>query len=235
MSSSRFVSLLALLVTTACTTFGGVRSAEVRPGLSAEASISKSGKVGDVSGWFWSDECVYPCNTDVFGVGGRVTYAFPSRSGPALAFSFGVDGLYPHVEGYVQLGRGHVPFGLGARLGFGIDDMPREHGLFARIDVPVGARTRLLLNPALFVHEDEWFGGSDDGPNGAPLNSTTGLFVGFAQGVGLEWDAGNVSLTPALSIIRARARHGGYGEGYGPEWTTFPVASLGVSVGRKRQ
>ena len=227
-SSLRLTAPLALLlVANACTTFGGVRSAEVRPGLSAEASVSSSGNVGDVAGWFWSDECVYPCNTNVFGTGGRVTYAFPAQSGPALALSVGVDGLYPHVEAYAQLGRGRVPFGLGARVGIPVDDMSREHGLFARVDVPLGARTRLLLNPALFVHEDEWFGTKSE-------NQTSGMFVGFVQGVGVEYDAGNVSFTPSVSLVRARSRHGGYGADYGPEWSTFPVASLGVSVGRKR-
>jgi len=228
-SSSRLAPFLALALSlSACTTFGGVRSAAVRPGFSAEASVASSGNVGDVSGWFWSDECVYPCNTNVFGVGGRVSYGFTSQTGPALALSVGIDGLYPHVEGYAQLGRGRVPFGIGARVGIPVDDMSREHGLFARIDVPLGARTRLLLNPALFVHEDEWFGTKTD-------NQTSGMFVGFVQGVGLEYDAGNVSFIPSVSVVRARSRHRGYDVEYGPEWTTFPVASFGVSVGRKRQ
>ena len=221
-SSLRLVAPLALLLAAAaCTTFGGVRSAEVRPGLSAEASVSSSGNVGDVAGWFWSDECLYPCNTNVFGVAGRVTYAFT-----ALALAVGVDGTHPHIEAYAQLGRGRVPFGIGARLGVGVDDMPREHGLFARVDVPLGTRSRLLLNPALFVNENEWFGGGDQ--------QNVGTFIGFAQGVGFEYDAGNVSFTPALTVVRARARHEHFSSAHGPEWSTFPVASFGVSVGRKR-
>lgn len=223
------VRLLLAPALGACTTFGAVRSAEVRPGLSADASASWSGNVGDVAGWFWSDECMHPCDTKVGGVGAGLTYAWAaSGARPALALSLGASGLFPYVEGYTQLGRGRVPFGAGARVGVG---EAREHSLFARVDVPVGARTRLLLNPALFVHENRTI----SQPDPSLTRTTRNAFVAFAQGVGLEFDAGYVSFTPAVTLIRGRAKHGSYRRSYGPEWSTFPVASLGVAVGRERR
>ncbi|HYD51333.1 MAG TPA: hypothetical protein VEA99_01850 [Gemmatimonadaceae bacterium] len=220
---------LLLAFAGACTTFGAVRSAEVRPGFSADVLASWSGSVGDVAGWFWSDECIYPCDTAVGGAGAAATYAWARRGPrPPLALSVGTSGLFPFVEGYAQLGAGRVPFGLGARVGIG---EAREHSLFARVDLPLGPRARLLLDPALFVHESRSASSSDPRVTRRERNS----FVAVAQGLGLEVDAGHVSFVPAVTIVRGRARHGGYGTTYGPEWSTFPVASLGASVGRRRR
>ncbi len=207
-----------------CTTFATVRSADVRPGPSVAFHAAASTPPGDVTGWFWAVDCVEACNYPVIGGDLGVTYGWRPTEGPgAVALTAGVSGVYPYVDGYVQLGSGRQPFGVGARIGPPVTSW-REHQLYARYDVPLGASTRLLLNPGLFLHEGR-------APNGA----SPGRFVGIVQGVGVQLEGSRISLTPAVAVVAGRAQRDSYGRRYGPEQTVFVTTSLGLTWHRERR
>lgn len=130
--------------------------------------------------------------------------------------------MHPYVDGYVQLAGGRRPFGLGVRVGPPVTSW-REHQLYARYDVPLGASTRLLLNPGVFLHEGR-------APNGA----SPGSFLGFVQGAGVLLEGERVSWTPAIAVVAGRAQRNSYGRQYGPVPSVFATASLGVTFHRRR-
>jgi hypothetical protein len=216
-----FAALQPLVI--GCTSFATVRSAEVSPGSSAALQASVSTRPGDVAGWFWSYDCAQACDRPVPGGDVGLTYGWP-REGGARAFALGVgmSGAHPYVDGYLQLGGGRQPFGLGVRVGPPVTTW-REHQLYARYDVPLGGARRLLLNPALFIHE----GRSPNGEN-------PGSFVGFVQGVGLLHEGARVSWTPAVALVAGRAQRTSSDQQYGPVWSMFGTASLGVTFHQRR-
>ena len=206
-----------------CAAFTTVRSAEPYPGLSSGVQLSLSAPPGDVASWFWSLDCVARCNHPIIGEDLGVTYGWRPSGGPrAVAIGAGFSGVSPYVDGYVQLAGGSRPFGLGARLGLPVASW-QEHQVYARYDIPIDSGARVLLNPGVFLHEGT-------SPNGA----NEGQFISFVQGVGLEIEGDYVSWTPAIAVVAGRARHGGYGEQYGPERTIFATGSLGITVHGRR-
>lgn len=207
---------------TGCTSFATVRSAEVHRGPSASMQASISTRPGDVAGWFWSFDCPQSCDHQVPGGDVGLTYGWPRRDGAgAFALAVGVSGVHPYVDGYVQLASGRRPFGVGARLGPPVTSW-REHQLYARYDMRLGGGRRLLVNPALFIHEGR-----------APNGESPGSFVGFVQGVGLLHEGAYVSWTPAVALVMGRAQRTSYGQQYGPVWSMFGTASLGVTLHRR--
>lgn len=221
----RSISLAAVLtpLLSSCATFATVRSADVRPGPSLGAQVSVSTPPGDVAGWLWSLDCVEACSHPVVGGDLGVTYGWRLDHGPqGVALGVGVSGIDPYVDGYLQLAGGRHPLGVGTRIGAPVLGW-REDQLYLRYDVPLGESTRLLLDPGVFRYEGH-------SPNGA----NTGRFRGFVQGIGVQFDGGYVSWTPAVAVIAGTAQHGGYGDRYGPERSVFGTASLGVTLHRKR-
>src|SRR6185369_6138080 len=138
-----------------CATFATVRSAEPYAGSSVALQASGSTPPGDLASWFWSFDCAERCNHSIVAGDLGYTYGWRPESGPrAVALGAGISGASPYVDGYVQLGGGPRPFGLGARLG-----VPgwswRDHQLYARYDIPIAGETRVLLNPGVFLHEGQ--------------------------------------------------------------------------------
>ena len=205
----------------ACTSFSTVRSAEIYPGPSLGVQASASLPPGDDAGWFWSFDCASNCDHPIVGGDAGVTYGWPgARAGFALGV--GTAGTHPYIDAYAQLGTGRSPFGIGARLGpFG---NWREHQVYGRYDVRFGDRSRLLLNPALFIHEGE-------SPNG----ENPGTFVGFVQGVGVLFEGRKVSWTPAVALVAGRSQRTSSGQKFGPTRSVFGAASLGMTVHRERK
>jgi hypothetical protein len=209
---------------TGCTTFGTVRSAEVRPGLQGGAQVAATSAVGPIAGWFWADECdPASCDRSVAGLDVNVAYGRRPRTGRPFTLGAGVNGFYPYAEGYVELGTlGRAPVGVGARLGIPFFNWS-EHSVYGRVDVPLSRSARLLYNPGWMLHVGE-------SPNGA----TKGTFNGLVQGLGVELDLGNVSVVPSAGYVLGRAHHGGYGTLYGPETHGFGWIAVGVHAHRAR-
>ena len=207
-----------------CTTFSNVRSAEIHPGLSTELQVAATTPVGPETGWFWAYDCAQNCGHAI--AGGDATFTFGSPENPMgrrrYAVGGGLNGLYPYLEAYVQLGAGTRPYGIGARVGLPSDKW-FEHQIYTRHDVPLGSSRRLLLNPALFMHH----GRSPNGEN-------PGSFIGFVQGVGLLLEGERVSYVPALSFVVGRAERTSHGQKFGPETAVFGTASLSVTFHRPR-
>lgn len=223
MRTSRLaISAFAPLLLAGCTSFSTVRSAEVMPGPSVTAQASLSTPVPDATGWFWSFDCAQDCGHAIPGGDVGVTWGTSRARAGAFALGVGMSGAHPYIDGYLQLGAGRQPFGLGVRLGPPVTSW-REHQLYARWDARLGGATRLLLNPALFVHE----GRSPNGEN-------RGSFVGFVQGIGLLHVGERVSWGPSVAIVAGRARRTSYGQSYGPERAVFGTASLGMTWHRPR-
>ena len=217
------VALFACLLGAGCTTFSTVRSARVERGLSAAVHASASTNPGNEAGWFWAYDCAEQCGEPVVGADLGVTYGWPGREGRTpLALGAGMSGVYPYVEGYAQLGEGARPFGLGARIGVPLTGWT-QHQAYARLDLPLAARTRLLLNPALLVHH-----------GASPNGRSRGTFVAFVQGAGVLLEGERVSLTPAVALVLGSARRDRWGERSGPEATAFATASLGLTFHRRR-
>ncbi len=209
-----------------CTAFATVRSAEVRPGPSAIAQVSSTGRVGDVTGWFWSFDCAQGCGRAIpsletgFAYGWRRAAAGGPRGG---AVGVGMSGIYPYLDGYAQLGGGRRPFGVGGRVGVPFTSW-REHQLYGRVDLPVGGEgVRLLLNPALFVHEGR-----------APNGMNPGTFLGFVQGAGMLIPGERTSTTLALALVAGRARRVSYGPGPDSERALFATGSFSITWHRRR-
>lgn len=215
--------IVLLPLASACTSFATVRSAEVIAGPSVAIQASASTPPGDVAGWFWSYECVEVCDHPVVGGDAGLTYGWPRGGGVgAFAVGVGLSGVFPYVDGYTQIGAGRQPFGIGARLGLPLTSW-REHQVYGRYDVRLGRSSRLLLNPAVFLHEGR-------SPNGA----SPGSFLAFVQGVGFLLEGERVSWTPTIALVAGRARRNSYGQQYGPARSVFGTASIGVTFHRAR-
>ncbi|HEX7978748.1 MAG TPA: hypothetical protein VF461_09115 [Gemmatimonadaceae bacterium] len=201
-----------------CTTFATVRSAEPYVGPSVAVQGSASTPPGEIASWFWSFDCAEACRHPIVGGDLGFTYGWRPNGGPrAVALGAGISGVNPYVDGYVQLAGGPRPFGLGARLGaapFGW----RENQIYGRYDIPVNAQSRVLLNPGLFVSEGH-------SPNGG----SSGRFLGFVQGVGLQTDSDYLSCTPSVGLVAGQAQRDRYGRVDGPESTVFAIASVGFT------
>lgn len=220
MHRKQFLLIAFVYLSSGCTSFATVRSADVYPGLSAAVQASATTSTGDVAGWFWAFDCAGSCDHTVVGGDIGFTYGWPrEEGGRPIAVGVGLSGLYPYVDGYLQLAKGTRPFGLGARLG--LPSNWREHQLYARYDVRLGENARLLLNPALFIHEGR-------APNGA----SPGSFVGFVQGVGILFQGKRVSFTPGVALVSGVAQRNSYGQKYGPERSTFATASAAITFHR---
>ena len=223
MRSARAALPALLPALAACTSFSTVRSAEVHPGPSAAVQASATTPLDDDAGWFWSFDCADACGDRVFGGDAGVAYGWrPDGSARAFAVAVGTSGTHPYVDGYVQLAGGRRPYGVGLRLGPPVTPW-REHQLYGRWDVPAGPGRRVLLNPALLLHE----GRSPNGEN-------PGTFLGFVQGVGLLLEGDRVSWTPSVALVTGRTRRTQGGREIGPTWSVFGAASVGVTLHRRR-
>lgn len=207
--------------TVGCTTFTTVRSAEIAPGASWTLQGSTSTKVGDDAGWFYSADCSSDCSRSVAATDFVWTHGAVSEKGGGATLGFGLSGLFPYAEGYVQLGTSKtVPFGVGGRLGLPFGNW-REHRVYGRVDL-VRGKTRFLWNPGVVIT-------TGNSPNGS--NAST--MLGIANGFGLELDEENAVLTPSISIVRARAERTSYGTRIGPSSSTFLTAGLSMTFRRR--
>jgi hypothetical protein len=214
--------LTVAVIMSGCTSFSTVRSAEVHPGPSAMLHASVSTPPGDETAWFWAYDCPRDCNRVIGGADLGATWGWSQSGlgGRAVAVGVGINGTIPYVDGYLQVVRGARPFGIGARLGIPVDGWG-EHQFYARQDFQLGRSTRLLLNPALFVHR----GHSPNGEN-------PGSFVAFVQGVGILIEGERLSVTPSASFVAGRAERTSYGERFGPTRSVFGTASVAVTYHR---
>jgi hypothetical protein len=178
---------------------------------------------GDEAGWFWDDDCASDCDHAIAAVDVGAGYGWRPRNGPPITAGVGLNGTYPYAEGYVQLGSGSLPVGVGARVGLPVSSWS-EHQLFGRLDVPLRPGARLLLNPGVFYH-------TGASPNG----QIDGSFLGLVQGVGVALGRGPVTVTPAAAFVLGRSERTSYGERIGPVTRSFVTASIGVSVHRRRK
>jgi hypothetical protein len=190
----------------------------VRPGFSALVQASATTPPGDDAAWFWSDDCSVDCDHLVAAADLGITWGAVPERGAAYALTAGLSGVYPYVDGYVQLGRGsRMPFGLGARVGVPVDSW-NEYAVYGRVDRRLGARRRLLLNSAVFVH-------TGHSPNGA----NPGSFVAFVQGVGVLFEGTAASCAPGLAVIAGGGRRNG-----SSFTSVFLMASATVTLHRGR-
>jgi hypothetical protein len=206
-----------------CATFATVRSAEPYVGSSVALQASGSTPPGDLASWFWSFDCAERCNHSIVAGDLGYTYGWRPEGGPrAVALGAGVNGVNPYVDGYVQLAGGPRPFGLGARLGIPAWSW-RDHQIYARYDIPIDGETRVLLNPGVFLQEGK-------SPNG----QSSGSFLGFVQGIGLQIEGEYVSWTPAVAVVEGQSRRDRYGRRDGPVSSVFATASMGMTFHRRR-
>jgi hypothetical protein len=215
------VSVIAAL--TSCTAFATVRSAEVRPGPGATVQASYASPPGDDAAWFWSFDCAHRCDHAIPAVDVVLEYGWRPPTGLAYTLGFGVSGVHPYLEAYVQLPASRRrPVGVGGRLGLPINSW-NEHQIYGRLDVPLTPRQRILLNPAVFYHSGR-----------SPSATNSGSFLGLVQGVGIEFDMGTASIRPAAALVWGRAERRSDGQQFGPTTRVFGTASLAVSVHRAR-
>lgn len=213
---------LCLGALTGCTSFSTIRSAEVRPGSAVSVQASIAAPPGDDAAWFWSIDCATQCDHAIPALDLSYEHGWRPSRGVSYTLGFGLSGVYPFVDGYVQLGSARrLPFGVGARVGASSGWMQRQ--VYGRADIPLGPRQRLLLNPGLFYH-------SGRSPNG----ENPGSFLGLVQAVGIEFDMGTLSVRPGAAVVWGRAERTSYGLRYGPTTRAFGTASLGVSLHRSR-
>lgn len=186
--------------------------------------MSVSTPPGDEAAWFWSTDCVSECDRFIWSTDLSAVAGFGAEGGGTpFEMGVGLRGIsYPYLHGYVQLDTGVRPWGVGARLGVPIGSW-HEHSVFGRYDVPLRDDTRLLLNPSVFLHTGS-----------SPNDANEGSFVGFVQGVGVEFRHGAVSLIPALSGIYAHTSRTLGVSGPAPNTiegsSLFVVGSLGVRI-----
>jgi hypothetical protein len=213
--------LLAVGTSSACTSFGTVRSAEVHPGPALTLQGSISTPPGDGAAWFWSFDCASECDRAIGGFDAALAIGQTGRT--PFAVGAGLNGLeYPYLEGYVQVGSGASPYGVGARLGVPVTSWV-QHQIYGRYDVRLANGRRLLLNPGLFYH-----GGNS--PNG----ENPGHFLAFVQGVGVLLEGERTSVVPAVSVVAGRGEREGFGGEDGPFTSIFAAASVSISWHRRR-
>lgn len=177
-------------LTSSCTSFASVRSAQVIPGFGVDLGATASSPPGDDAAWFWTLDCADNCNHFIVSPHAGLRYGIvPDPTGPAFDIGAGISGTYSYIESYVQLARDATPFGVGVRVG--IPGGWREDALFARFDKPIGSTSRLLFVPTLFRH-----GGN------SPSGQIPGSFLAIAPGLGFfrshEGGSYTLSLVPVL-------------------------------------
>jgi hypothetical protein len=147
----------------------------------------------------------------------------PASGGRAYALALGLSGIYPYVDGYVQLSRSpRKPYGLGARIGIPVSGW-NEYTVYARLDRPVAARQRVILNSAVFYH-------TGNSPNG----DNPGSFLAWVQGIGLLLEGEEVSFIPAVSLVVGGGERRSSSEQIGSFGTVFAIASATVTFHRRR-
>lgn len=214
------VAVVTLPVLAACTSFGTVRSAVVHPGPSVTLQASMTTPPGDEAAWFWSYDCPTDCNRSIVASEAGITMGFPARNGgPSFALGAGVSGVYPWLDGYVQLNGGDRPFGLGARLGWPSRSFRwYEHQLYGRYDIVLDSTRRIVWNPSLFYH-------AGHGQNG----QTTGRVIALVQGVGLALERSRMTVIPSASLALARGRRTFYGDPPDRFTAVFLVLAMNVT------
>lgn len=177
---------VAAAVAGACTSFADVRSAEVSPGLGFSTGVTLATPPGDDAAWFWALDCDAACNQWLLSPAASLTVGVGSADGaPAYEIGLGTSGIYPHVEGYVQIRQGSRPLGVGVKVGVSRWAWYQD-AVFLRYDVPLRDGYRLLFVPTLLRHA-----GSND--------TTRGSFTALAAGFGLDRRTGGASWT--LSVV----------------------------------
>lgn len=215
--------VLAVLAATAagCTSFATVRSARVQPGPSLTLQGSVSSPPGDGAGWFWTLDCESGCDHAIGGVDALYTYGGTGET--PYAAGVGVNGLFPYVEGYAQMGGDSArAWGVGARLGIPVIGWS-SHQVYGRYDFRLADGRRVLWNPGVFLH----VGNSPNGNN-------PGHFLALVQGVGLELRGARSTLVPALTLVAGRGERENSVEQPGPFTTVFGAASVSVTFHRRR-
>lgn len=185
---SWFVALACTAVV-GCSTVGAVRSAEVRPGPSLELSLVAGAFQGDAETPFQRGGCDGACDDGIVGADLGIAFGFAPESGAAFSLGGGVSAAaLPYVDGYVQLGRGDRPYGVGARVGFPVDGWSQHH-LYGRYDHKLESGRRLLFNPTLLYV-------TGASPNG----QVTGNFWALSQGFGYFTEGGWASTVQSISL-----------------------------------
>lgn len=216
MKLSPLMCLLAL-AWAGCTTFGEVRSAEVVPGPSFEVRATLATPPGDVAGWFWSFDCAEGCSHSIIGTELEYSYGHvPAGGGTPNELGLGLVGVFPFAHGYVQLGRGRRPYGIGARVGVPLSGWS-EHQVFGRMDIPLGSDARLVLDPSVFLHRARTGNGQ-----------SYGHVLGLLGAIGLDATDGGTTLLPALTVGALEVERTRYGERDGPFWHPIAIVSVGL-------
>ena len=123
-------------------------------------------------------------------------------AGRPVELGGGINGPSPYVEGYLQIGRGDRPWGIGGRLGIPLLTGWGASALYARVDIPRAGDGAILLNPTLFLHA----GRSPNGQN-------RGMFLGFAPAVGYRLPGrGSVRVILAAQPVLGQSWRERYGE-----------------------
>lgn len=219
---ARRSAIVALCASAAgCTSFATVRSAEVSPGPSAVVQGSLASPPGDAAGWFWSLDCAQDCNHPIPGGDASFAYGHAGASRP-FTLGVGLNGVYPYLEGYVQLSRSErYPAGVGARVGIPMLSW-HQHQLYARVDVPVARDVTVLWNPGIVYH-------TGNSPNG----ENPGRFLGLVQAVGVQAGSGPIRLVPSAGVVWGRASRESYGEAIGPESRFFGFGAVSLQFSRR--
>lgn len=204
-----------------CASLATVRSAEVAPGPRAHVQFAATTPVGDATGWFFSHECESDCSHGIVAADLNASFGTSNPDGLAYAVGGGLNGVFPYLEGYLQLGRGHRPVGLGARLGIPITGTWALHQLHGRLDLPLGGSTRVLLNPGL-----SYLSGAS--PNG----ENPGSMLALSQSIGLAIAAGRRTIVPSVTGVVARSSRTSYGGKIGSETTAFLSFAVGIALTR---
>ncbi|HEY0995585.1 MAG TPA: hypothetical protein VGD77_06315 [Gemmatimonadaceae bacterium] len=194
-----------------------MRPARLEPGWSAHAQLSYAQSPGEVASWFYDlEDCTTACSRAILAEDATVAWARVPGGGVPFALGVGINGLFPFAEGYAQVGRGRVPWGIGGRLGLPTGGW-YQHQLFARADVPLGSERRLLWNPGVFLQTGH-----------SPNRASTGHFFGVVQAVGVELPLRGFVLLPSGALAWGRAERRSYGERIGPESAVF--GTVGVAI-----
>jgi hypothetical protein len=188
----------------------------VAPGPAALVQASVASPPGDEAAWFWSYDCTEKCDRVLPSTDILITYGKVDSSRSNYALGVGLNGIYPYVDGYLQLKSGALPLGIGGRLGIPLMSWT-EHQVYARVDLRLPGRTTLLWNPGVLYHT----GNSPDG-------SDPGRFIGLVQGVGLNFSG--AAITPSAALVLGRAERSSNGVPIGPRWRAFATAAVSLSL-----
>ena len=206
---------LPLCVGAGCASFATVRSAEVMPGLAFTTQASLAGRPGNDAAWFFTLDCTQNCDRPIASGDVAIAYGVGASADVPFTIGAGLNGTFPYLEGYAQLGQGKIPFGIGARAG--IPTGWAMHELYGRVDIPLSASARVLWNPGVVYLT----GNSPNGENPGSLTAIT-------QGVGVQFGAGSFTFTPSTALVWARAEHTSYGEQVGPSSHVFGTAAISI-------